>query len=142
MPKLGEDKVGLYVVISKKLEDELRRFIVEKYGKFKKGLLSAEVEAAIQAWIASHTKTHTEKSLNSPNPLPMYFKVYQQVKRWLAEVKGVDVSNIHQVPRRVLEQAITHVRGSDPRTIRKWLDIFTKQRLIKWITPEVVELVG
>jgi len=37
------------------------------------------------------------------------------------------------VPEKVLDQAISEVRGSDPRTLKKWKNIFQKSGLIKYI---------
>jgi di/tripeptidase len=38
-----------------------------------------------------------------------------------------------QIPERVLDQAIAEVRGSDPRTVKKWKNILQKSGLIKFI---------
>jgi len=81
MPKLGKDKVGLYVSISKETEKALRELIMRKYGDYRKGYLSYEVECALQAWIATHKSTQTDSTINRINPLPKYYLVWQDVKR-------------------------------------------------------------
>jgi len=40
-----------------------------------------------------------------------------------------------------LIDAISAIRGTDKRTIRKWMDLFVKYKLIKWIAGEIFEVV-
>ncbi len=141
MPKLPEDKVGLYVSISKKLDKKFREFLIEKYGYYRKGLISEEVEQALWNWLALHAhKKHKERG-EGVNPEPRYRLVYDEVKQWLIINYGYDPSQLTQIPRRHLVEAISEIRGNDKRTIRKWLKTFTEKGLIKWLSPNLVELV-
>ena len=136
------DKVKLQAWISKDVYEELESLIKIKYKGFR-GALSAEVEAALRAWLSTHRDTQGNlKVENGVNPLPRYYKVFQQCKRFISQRYGVDFDEVHQVPLRMLREAIEFVRGNDPRTVKKWLRTFEKQHLIKYIGPELVEVRG
>jgi hypothetical protein len=55
-------KVQLKVWISEELDGKLRELIAQKYKKYEKGLLSYEVEQALQTWLALHVEPQTVKS--------------------------------------------------------------------------------
>ena len=122
-------KVQLKVYISESLDDELRRLIAIKYKKFKRGLLSMEVEKAIKYWILS---SHTS-STNSPK----YYKVWARILKILKEEFGFTPERISY---RDLERVIIKVRGSDERTIRKWINVFIKEGLIRHTRGPVFEI--
>lgn len=137
-----EDKVQLKVYISKKVVDELRMLIMHKYDRYVRGLLSHEVELALQNYIAEFRRTHTNAHKISvserSNPFPKVRIVFEQVKEWLRENYGYTLFDT--IPKRHLIDGISAVRGSDPRTIRKWLREFEKAKLIKWISYGAVEV--
>ncbi|MEM1710564.1 MAG: hypothetical protein QW820_06710 [Sulfolobales archaeon] len=141
MPRVPGGKVGVYVYIDENLYKEFRRLVFSKYENFH-GVLSREVEHALRAWIAMHTQKHTNlKVINKPNPQPKVYEVFQQVKEYLKKVYGYDdVGTERQIPRKHLIAAISAVRGTDARTISKWMDLFMKYKLIKWIGGEVFEV--
>lgn len=140
MPRISNDKERIEVVISKDTARKLRELIAKKYREFRKGLLSAEVEAALQSWIALHTQEHTDSEINRPNPLPTIYRKYTRVKQWLSQVYQIDFTQVNQIPKKLLVRAIQANLGSDPRTIRKYLSQFEEWGLIKWITPNEVEV--
>ena len=143
MTKVPEGKCILYVYIDRNLDKRLRELIIRKYGEYRKGLLSAEVEAALQAWLATHKITQTaSESADRVNPTPRYWIVFQKCVAWIESKYRIDFKEVHQIPARFLREAIAAVRGSDKRTIRKWLEIFEQQKLIKWIAPELIEVRG
>ncbi len=143
MPKLGKNKVGLYVSINKEIEGKLRRLIIAKYGEYRKGYLSAEVEAALEAWINTHKYTQANgKAINNINPLPRYYQIWQQVKNFIRHRYDVNLEEVHQIPVKMVKEAIAFIRGTDPRTVRKWLRIFQEQGLIKYIDINIVEVRG
>jgi len=136
-----EDKVKLQVWISRKLFDELRRLAWSKYGRFH-GALSYEVEQAIGVWLATHTQNHTKQlAFNTVNPQPKVFIVWSQVKAYLKEKFGYNTIIPQQlIPKKHIIEAITAIRGSDERTIQKWLNNFLKFQILKWVGGEVYEV--
>ena len=123
----GSDKKGLYVIVSKETATSLRRLIAVKYREYRKGYLSSEVELALRSWIRSMNRC---------------YNVWSEVKRFIEKKYGMSLDGGRCIPVEFLHEAVAFVRGSDPRTIKKWLKVFTEQKLIKWITPELVEVRG
>ena len=131
-----DEKVQLKVYISKSLDEALRALISKKYKKFRKGYLSAEVEQALSAWIAEHNLSERVNKNTSSAASPKILRVKEEVKNYLMQNFGYKVP--HEVLVSHLSQAIAHVRGSDPRTIRKWIKIFTENRCIQWLSHNTV----
>jgi len=136
-----EDKVQLKIYLPRNLVEELKRLTLSKYGKFH-GALSYEVEQALGVWLATHTQNHTKQLvINTANPQPKVFKVWNQVKAYLKEKFGYNSIFPQQlIPKKHIIEAITAIRGNDERTIQKWLNNFQKYQLIKWIGGEVYEV--
>ncbi|RLC73723.1 MAG: hypothetical protein DRI26_00095 [Chloroflexi bacterium] len=130
----------LHVLIPRSLDRALRELIARKYGEFRKGLLSWEVTQALTYWVSLHTQKHTKSAdliINQVNPVPKVFIVYRQVKDYILRKHGYPVQ---QISYDELREAISSIRGSDPRTIKKWIRIFMESKLIKLIAPHVYEL--
>ena len=132
-------KVRLHVRIPHELSENLRSLIQEKYGKYQKGLLSFEVTQALRTWLAMHTNTQT-LATKPPNPTPKVMVVWNQVRHYLLTHYYETLETGQQILRQHIEEAIAQVRGSDPRTIRKWLHTFHKFHLIKPIAGNVWEV--
>jgi len=124
-------KVALLVYISRETDRKLREFIALTYRRFEKGLLSHEVERAIQHWIAMHTNAQTQLTGKGPNPTPLVVQAYQSVKRYLMRNYYMELPPGSVVVEKHLREAIMATRGSDPRTVKKWLRTFTAFHLIK-----------
>jgi len=140
MPKLPKGKTYLYVLIDKKVVDDLRELVKMKYDTMH-GALSWEVEQALRAWLATHTES-TQALAKRVNPQPKVVVVWEQVKEYLRKVYGYAgfVAGV-QIPKDLLVKAIGAVRGSDPRTIRSWLEAFQRYGLVKQISFKVYEVV-
>lgn len=138
MVKKGNISVGLS--ISENLFIRFRQFLANKYGVVQKGLISSEVELALEAFMADH-RSHTHKTqtnlMNAPNPTPLVYRVKEDVKEYMKDKLGYEV--VYQVPIRHVKEAIAMVRGSDRRTVTKWLKDFKKYKVIKDISLNVVE---
>jgi len=109
---------------------------MRKYEQYEKGLLSYEVEQALRYWLALHTKA--QKSLGrpkKPNPTPRVIIAFAEVRDYLLHKYYDELTPGQQIPRVFLEEAIMATRGSDPRTIRKWLRTFERMGLVKCVTP-------
>ena len=126
-------KLGVWIQTS--IDARFRSLIQQKYQKFERGMLSYEVEMALRHWLALHTNTQTDlEAAPKPNPTPRVMQIFNQVKAWLLSHHYFELLSGQQIPRRHLEEAIISVRGSDPRTIEKWLRTFHKMKLVKPIT--------
>ena len=84
MPKLPKGKTYLYVLIDEKVVDDLRKLVKMKYDSLRGGL-SHEVEQALRAWLAAHTKG-TQTLAMKVNPQPKVLVVWEQVKEYLRRV--------------------------------------------------------
>ena len=133
---MGE-KIQFNVYLQKGLIKEFRQFVATQYGKYEHGLLSFEVSQALRAWMSTHKDTQTELQHKSPNPSPNVFLVKEKVKEYLRVQFGYE--QIYKVPKQQVIQAISAVRGTDDRTVQKWVRLFEKYHLLKWVTPNVVE---
>jgi len=142
MPKLPKGKVQLLAYIDENLYKELRQLIKMKHEELR-GALSKEVEDALRAWIAAHRSAHAQSAqISRVNPAPRIARAWEQVREYLRSAYGYEaVITGSQIPKKLLINAIAAVRGSDPRTIRKWLSLFEHFKLIKWIAPNVVEVI-
>jgi len=138
MAKVKKGKKGIYIIISEEIDKKLRELINMKYNGFEKGLLSAEVENALAHWIALHTQKHANPAVNSLNPKPKVKQVFDAIRERLKAKYGYYPQ---QVSFRDLEEAIELERGSDKRTIKKWIQLFLKYKLIKHIAGQVYEVV-
>jgi len=132
-----EEKVQFNLYLEKSFVEDFRQFVAEQYGKISKGLLSFEAKQAMQAWISTHKGTQTPLTQKSPNPYPNVFVVREAVKKYLQQRFGYD--SIYKVPKQQVIEAISAVRGTDERTIQKWIRLFEKFHVLKWVTPNVVE---
>jgi len=105
--------------------------VVDEYGSVK-GAASNLVERAIKLYWGPRIYT------NPPNKIrQIYDKVIERVK----ELLGIDFKPYH-IPTKLFEQAIAIERGSDPRTISKWITTFKRFKLIKFVDQygRVIEL--
>ena len=132
----GKIKVGLS--LRESLFIEFREFLAQKYGLVAKGLISSEVELALESHMADH-RTHTNgtKDMVTPNPTPLVFKVKEEVREYMKSQFGYDV--IYQVPSKHVIEAICMTRGSDDRTWKGWMKKFQKFKILKWIGVSQVE---
>ena len=135
---MGE-KVRVTFYFPKDLAEEFRRFVVAKYKGYKRGDFSWEAAQAIRNWIALHTDAQIDAMAKKPNPPASVDRVFHQVKVWMEREYGCGLEKGGHISRRLLERAIAAVRGSDPRTIKKWIKLFHEFGLIKPLTAGVWE---
>ena len=126
LEKVPKGKRVLFVYISEDLYKQLIEIDPAWYGKHH-GALSALVEEALRHYLTP--RLHTT---STQNPRRGVRAVYNQVVEKIKEIMHWDFKP-DQIPEKVLDQAIAEVRGSDPRTINKWKNIFQKSGLIKYI---------
>ena len=137
------EKVKLQAYINKSVDVNLRKFIAERYQTFEKGLLSAEVEAAINHWVAMNTNTQ-KYPIDSlpPNPLPRVSKHYRAFKEYLLSTDYLELHPGATIPKRHVVKAIQNTRGVSDRTVKKWIRIFTENKLIRELSPTSIELIA
>jgi len=141
MNEKSPNKIKMGIWIDSVLAEKLRSLINEKYENYEKGLLSYEIEMALRHWISLHT--NAQKSLDGPkkpNPTPKARLVFAQVKEYLLGHWYYELKPGQRVAKAHLEKAIMAIRGSDPRTIRKWLRIFHKMGLVKPVSSAAWEI--
>jgi len=137
---MAKKKVNLF--IEEGIWAEFKRLAFQKHENFH-GALSYEVEQALQMWIAQHTQNHTKVLFpNDVNPQPRVLTVFNQVKEYLKAQYGYGAIVVgQQIPLKHLREAIMAVRGTDLRTVKKWLDLFMKFKLIKHLAGQVYEAI-
>lgn len=131
------NKVKLGIWLDPVLDHKFREFVAQQYGKVSKGLLSFEVSQALQAWIGTHKGTQAELLHKPPNPIPNVFVVKEEIEKYLKETLCYE--RVYKVPKSHLIIALSSLRGTDERTIRKWMKLFEKYKVVKWVTPNVIE---
>jgi len=131
-------KIGIW--IDSILAEKLRSLREQKYENYERGILSYEIEMALRHWISLHTNAQKTLEAKKPNPTPKASLVFAQVKEYLLSHWYYELRPGQQIPKSHLEKAIMAIRGSDPRTIRKWLRIFHKMGLVKPVTSATWEI--
>lgn len=137
--KLPDGKSSLTVLLRQETLTNFRKFISQKYGKYKGGLLSLETELAIQSYLSEHKLDTNTYTTSVPNPLPNYQIVKEQVREYLKTRFGY--TQTFQINKNHLIQAIGAVRGQDNRTMRKWMKIFENNGVLKFLGTNQVELI-
>lgn len=137
-----EKKVQMLIWVSSRCDVEWRQFLAEKYGEIRKGHLSFEAEQAFNRHIAAHTSTQSKVNPGPrmPIPSPNVFVVKGQVADYLRQKFAYEALDV--IPRSHLDTAIMAWRGTDRRTLRKWLRLFVKFKVIKILTPGTVKWLG
>ena len=117
------------------LEKEFRELVKMKYDTFH-GAVSQEVSDALGHWINlhkqsldAHTKMHTKLNPRTP-----------KLHAWLREIIRELGPAVHQASRQDLERAISRTRGSDDRTIDKWIGLLVKNGYLKVLNFWVFEV--
>ena len=124
--QIPKGKVQINPVISEDLYKLLVEVAPAWYGKARGGI-SAIVEEALR-----HYLTPRQHTASTQNPRLSVRSIYNQVVEKIKEIMHYDFKPT-EITEKTLDQAISEVRGSDPRTIRKWKDTFQKSGLIKFI---------
>jgi len=137
--RIPKGKKQLNVLINEDVLEKFRRLVKMKYTNLK-GVMSLEVEQALKHWILLHTQDAHKPMIASPNPQPNVAIVFQQVKDYLKNKYGIEFFPGQQIHRRFIVEGIRVVRGTDPRTVRKWVSLFLEYKLIKPISANLFEV--
>ena len=126
MPRPPLGKKGIYVYIDGVVFKKLWEYISEIYEESTYGALSTEVQNAVVEYLRlKNAQIHT-RPLNPRTPT--VHRICSEIIHRLKE-EGF----INQVSTRVLNKVIGEVRGTDERTLRKWLMELDKNGYIKSI---------
>jgi len=138
MKKIPKGKKALYVYIDEDIYNKLKKYVKLCFDNAH-GALSAVVQDAIASFLM-HTgidmvSAHTIHKLANPR-LPRCHVYAQQIINYLRD-RGCSVT----CSVKDLKEAIINTRGSDPRTIRKWMRFLVENGYMKWIASRVLEIV-
>lgn len=134
-------KVQLKFYVDPEISVQMHNLAFSKYGNFH-GALSMEGEEACKNWIMAHTTAHTMPLLMGKiNPSPRAYTLWQECKKWLQDNKGLFLISQHQIVESSMVEAISALRGSDRRTVMKWMKEFKYYKLIKHVAGAVWEIV-
>jgi hypothetical protein len=128
MAKIPSDKKRLEILIDANLYKQLIEIAPIIYGRYK-GAISYVVEDALRQYLKPKTSAHTTYT---QNPSRSVRQVYKQVIERIKFIENIDFEP-EETTEKILDMAIAEVRGSDPRTIKKWKEIFEKSGLIKFV---------
>jgi len=137
MPRLPKDKVGFYVYLNRAVMDEFLNMIKAKYDKTW-GALSIEVQEAIVSRISEYKSTvdaHTKTTHKINPPIP---KSHLQAREIIDELQRMGY--ILQCSRKELRKAIEATRGTDLRTINKWMRFLVEHGYLKMMNPNIFEI--
>jgi hypothetical protein len=128
MPKIPPGKKLLQAYIDENLYKQIIEIAPIIYGRYK-GAISYVVEDALRQYLKPKTSANTTYT---QNPSRSVRQVYKQVIERIKFIENIDFEP-EETTEKILDMAIAEVRGSDPRTIRKWKEIFEKSGLIKFV---------
>lgn len=139
--------VGLYVRVDEEIAQKLRELV-----KGRHGLLSYHVNEALKKYLEKLEQENKQTTKKEARTVTKYTNlkpkpkvkqkpeqiVFEQVKAYLTTQYGLDFIQPEPVtiPTDLLEEAIMNVRGSDKRTVEKWIESFYKAGLIKPTTKQ------
>lgn len=107
--------------------------VAMKYQKFERGLLSHEVEEALSQYLSFiNTQAPNTQAIFS-NRIPHLQNLKQQIRKYLVESGKYQDEYMHNVHYNHLKEAIAMIRGSDKRTVEKWLRLLVKFSCIRQV---------
>jgi hypothetical protein len=138
---LEEKRIQFNAWIREDIVTKFRRFVAERYGEAKTGIIGSEVEMALMWYMDANTHTQITTNVGNtpPNPPERIQRIKEQIKRVLCERYGYESTSKVQITH--LEDAISAVRGSDPRTLKKWKAILRDFHVLKQLNVITFELV-
>jgi len=134
VPKVPKGKKGIYIYLDEEVYDGLIALIKQKYTGLH-GVLSSEVQHAIAHWIQQHESTLTQTTHKINPAIPRSHLAANAIVNRLRE-RGFHV----QCSKWDLVKAIEVERGSDPRTVTKWMKFLVRNGYLKWLNPNVLEI--
>lgn len=141
---------GDYIIVTlclePKINSKFRSLIAEKYGTIARGLISHEVNRALEFWVDVHTKAQTEQSPKIPSFFlsslnqPRIYRDFIKVKEYLLARYYHELLPGQRINGKHLREAVSNSFGSDKRTIKKYLENFVSNGFIRHIAGEEWEI--
>jgi len=133
MPNVPRGKKAVTFYLDEVLYSKLWGLIRQKYGESTYGALSLEIGKAIEHYLqiaGMHTNTHKPQNLT----MPRTHRIAQQIIQVLRDRGFYNQVSINEV-----YKAISDIRGSDPRTKKKWLTFLVNRGYLKWVNNRVLK---
>jgi hypothetical protein len=131
-----EEKGQFNLFISRNVIDRFKRMVALKYQTIEHGLVSYEAEQALNAWLAMiGTQTQsTQAGLTNKkgNPIPVIHNLKAAIKDYLMNT-GRYQDEPQFVPDKLLVEAISAIKGTDLRTLKKWTKLLQQYDCIKQV---------
>lgn len=139
---MTEDMVVLKVLVPRGLSQRFREVVGAKHGQ-QRGALSYEAAVALSQYIATYKQIQSTKNslqVQESNPIPKVYELKQAIYEYLVD-SGLYAEVPQFIPDKHLKTAIGYVRGTDRRTINKWVNALKRYGCIKISGPRQYEFV-
>ena len=136
---MKEDKIQFKVYLPETLIEKFRTLVVLKHQRYQRGLLSYEVEQALKHYVTSYNtqQQYTQKAplfqeqrFCKSNTQPKVFALRQDILKYLVDSEKY-LDEPKNITDRQLFDAIGAVRGTDPRTVKRWTKLLEQCGYIK-----------
>ena len=133
---MDEDKVQLKVYVKRGISDRFKRMVALKYQRAERGLISYEVEQALVSWLAmvgtQTQSTQGDLSNQRTNPIPVIHNLKHAICDYLLNTGRYD--DVPQfIPHKLLVEAISAIKGTDIRTVKKWSKLLQQYGCLKQV---------
>ncbi|MEM4620686.1 MAG: hypothetical protein QW607_10795 [Desulfurococcaceae archaeon] len=125
----GVKKRRTEILIEEEVFREALDIAQEIYGKGKGGL-SYLINTLLKDFIEQYKNNAMKEEVLSQRKGVK--EVFMEVLENIANKRKCSTSEIHEITEKELVQAISNVRGSDKRTVKKWLELFLNNKLIEY----------
>ena len=131
MPTLPKNKEQLGIYLSKSVVKELKEFVKSRNGNMYG--LSLEVEKAIE----DHLQKYRNKNYKFSNKKLHDNKVWQvkrQIREYLSKKHKISLDDLGPISHSNLQEAIKVIKGSDKRTVQKYINLLKEFECITIIS--------
>lgn len=125
------------VYLPKSLVDRFRKATALKYQRVERGLLSLEVENALKSHLASINSTQAQSTQSAivyekVSSTSKVHNLVKKIKKYLVECGRYDDEfTIQYIPTSHLIEALHTIKGTDKRTVDKWVGLLKQYGCIK-----------
>lgn len=123
----GVKKRRTEILIDEDLFNEAMAISQKLYGRGRGGL-----SLLISTLLRDFIEQYKTKNIVLGDPRKSIKEVFMEVLENIANKRKCSTSEIHEITEKELVQAISNVRGSDKRTVKKWLELFLNNKLIEY----------
>jgi len=125
----GVKKKKIQIFLEKDLADRVYTEAVQRYGRSK---------GALSQFFSDLLRNYFDYGIGAPVVSKDIItskieKVFNNILMLIASVRNTSIEKIHEITENEILRAIYNIRGSDPRTIRKWLNIFLQNGYLEYV---------